>query len=274
MTIEDDCDGTMTLAVGRQRRDGSAIMGGTRMSPPDATDDLIAALRTRAADPQRRTGTTPGRRFGLFPRRPAGDVRPTSLDAVRVAERELGVSFPPLLVRLYTEVADGGFGPGDGLLDLGRLVRETRTLRSGDVLPRNREWPPGRLPLVRLDPGWTCVDASTSRIVDWDPEDLEERTGKARFDASFSERSPSLEAWMSKWVASKTAADRDKPSQKERWARMAARAQTPEGQARQHRKAQALIASLTPEEREQYGLKLDEEPAPEPEGTPKTWGDA
>ena len=244
------------------------------MDDPTATDDLIAALRARAADPERRSGTTPGRRFGLFPRRPAGDLRPTTLDSVRVAERDLGLALPPLLVRLYTEVADGGFGPGAGLVDLGRLVRETRTLRSGELLPRNRAWPPALLPLVRLDPGWTCIDAATSRIVDWDPEDLEERTSQARFDRSFEERSPSLQAWLSKWVVSKTAADRNKPSEKERWARMAARAQTPEGQARQHRKTQAFIATLTPEERERYGLRLDDEPAAEPEGTPKTWAEA
>jgi peptidoglycan hydrolase-like protein with peptidoglycan-binding domain len=240
----------------------------------DPQDALIAALRTRAADPARRTGTTSGRRFGLFPRRPAGDLRPTTTEAIRAAERELGLSLPPLLVRLYTEVADGGFGPGGGLLDLGRLVRETRTLRSGELLPRNRAWPPALLPLVRLEPGWTCMDAFTSRMVDWDPEDLEERSSQARFDRSFEERSPSLEAWLSKWVTSKTNADRNKPSEKERWARMAARAQTPEGQARQHRKTQAFIASLTPAERERYGLKLDEEPAPEPEGTPRTWAEA
>ena len=34
------------------------------------------------------------------------------------AESDLGFTLPPLLVRLYTEIANGGFGPGHGLLGL------------------------------------------------------------------------------------------------------------------------------------------------------------
>jgi hypothetical protein len=243
------------------------------VSDGDTLDELIASLRVRAADPERRTQLQATRFFGLIRRRGTGDLRPTTAEAVRAAEAELGVTFPPLLSRLYTEVADGGFGPGLGLLDLGGVVRQARRLRTGEELPRGRRWPASLLPLVRLDPGWTCVDAETGRVVDWDPEDLTERASQARFDASFSERSPSLEAWLGRWVRSKTAADRHKPSEKERWERMRARAQTPEGQAWQHRKTQALIASMTPEERERYGLRLDDEEAPPADkDAPPGWG--
>ncbi|GEJ99353.1 hypothetical protein TNCT1_16300 [Streptomyces sp. 1-11] len=41
---------------------------------------------------------------------------PASPKAVAEAERVIGFPVPPLLRRLYTEVANGGFGPGEGVL--------------------------------------------------------------------------------------------------------------------------------------------------------------
>ena len=41
---------------------------------------------------------------------------PATTEAVRAAEALVGFRFPPLLIRLWTEVANGGFGPGYGLL--------------------------------------------------------------------------------------------------------------------------------------------------------------
>jgi hypothetical protein len=173
---------------------------------------------------------------------------------VRAAEEALSLTFPPLLARVYVEVADGGFGPGVGLLPLEGVVRAARELRSGDLMPRNRSWPATYLPLVHLDPGWTCVDVETGAIVDWDPEEMTERMSEERFRETFSQRSPSVEAWLTKWVNSKTAADRNKPSAEQRWARMAARAQSPEGVARQERKTRAYLEQMSPEDRAKWGL--------------------
>jgi hypothetical protein len=44
--------------------------------------------------------------------------RPASPDLVAGAEQTLGFSLPPLLRRIYLEVADGGFGPGYGLFGI------------------------------------------------------------------------------------------------------------------------------------------------------------
>ena len=185
---------------------------------------------------------------------PAPPLRQASEAGVRAAEEALGVAFPPFLARVYAEVADGGFGPGAGLLALEDVVREARELRSGGHTPRNRVWPPTYLPLVHLDPGWTCVDVETGAIVDWDPEDMTERMSEERFRETFTERSPSVEAWLATWASSKTAADRNKPSAEERWARMAARAQSPEGQERQLRKTRAAIEQMSPEDRAKWGF--------------------
>ncbi len=184
---------------------------------------------------------------------PASPLRQASLADVRATEQALGVTFPPFLARVYAEVGDGGFGPGGGLLTLERIVSETRDLRSGEQLPRGRTWPPSYIPLVHLDPGWTCVDVETGTVIDWDPEDMTERMSEARFRETFSERSPSVEAWLAKWI-SKTDAAQRKPSAEERWARMAARAQTPEGQAHQLRKTYGYLAQMSAEDRAKFGF--------------------
>lgn len=50
------------------------------------------------------------RRLGLYP--------PTTMMIVEAAEKTLGFSLPPLLRDLYTQVANGGFGPGYGIFGL------------------------------------------------------------------------------------------------------------------------------------------------------------
>ena len=43
---------------------------------------------------------------------------PTTVLVVEAAENELGFHLPPLLSQLYTQVANGGFGPGYGIFGL------------------------------------------------------------------------------------------------------------------------------------------------------------
>ena len=120
------------------------------------------------------------------------------------AEARLGVPLPPALRRVYAEVADGGFGPGEGLLPLAPLADKYEELRSSGMMPRGRSWPAGLLPLVSMDPGWDCVEAATGRVIAWDPEDLSERSSEAVFARSFREIHRSVEAWLTDWVGSKT----------------------------------------------------------------------
>ena len=237
------------------------MTAGQPAPPPDA-DTLVEQLRSRAADPARHTEIRPGGLGAIVGKLSLGGLgfgrgggpRPASPADVRAAGEALGVTLPPFLVRLYTEVADGGFGPEEGLLPLARVVAETRRLRAGDALPRRRRGPPTLLPLVKVGPGWTCVDAATGAVIDWDPEDLTEWASAARFRESFAERSPSLEAWLGRWVIRKTAAERNKPSAAERQARWLARAGSPANRAIAARKAVAMAAQLSPAERAAMGL--------------------
>src|SRR5262245_5632447 len=108
--------------------------GGTL--PP--MDELIARLRERVADPQKRTdapqsitlggaGGTLTTQFntigGLLLGRPGSTSNPNVPDplpapaseaALDAAEARLGTPLPAFLRRLYAEVANGGFGPGGG----------------------------------------------------------------------------------------------------------------------------------------------------------------
>src|SRR2546423_8609791 len=151
-------------------------------------DDLIARLRTRAADAERRTDVrvsqfdntfrtldlgsllTMGRSLGADLRRvvaanQAGQVDPSgagraeaieqamatpvehdlpaaaSAAEVEAVEASLGARLPLVLPRVYTEVADGGFGPGEGLLSLSQVVDAYRELQSEGQMPRGRSWP-------------------------------------------------------------------------------------------------------------------------------------
>jgi hypothetical protein len=172
---------------------------------------------------------------------------PAAEAVVARAEADLGVTLPVALRRVYAEVADGGFGPGTGLLPLMDVVTEYRDLATPDGrLPRGRSWPAGLLPLVERDPGFDCCEASTGWIIAWDPEDLSEHGSEDRFRRSFREIFPSVEAWLGDWVGSKT--------QAEQTADLMASVMSNDAQVQMARDARARIAKLSPEERAKMGL--------------------
>jgi hypothetical protein len=123
-------------------------------------DDLIDAVRAAVADRDLPPPATPA-------------------DVTRV-ERELGHPMPPLLRRLYLEVANGGFGPWEcvSLTETDHWFSDAQ-----DILEANHDFasrndpdlpvpPPGVVPLMDFGSGmWAMVDLRTEqgRIWDWDP---------------------------------------------------------------------------------------------------------
>lgn len=83
-----------------------------------------------------------------------GDLpSPASVIAVADAEAALGFAFPPLLRRLYVEVANGGFGPGEGVLgvpEAGSYKQRT------DIVRHHRIFSSGRDQLVPEGMLWLC----------------------------------------------------------------------------------------------------------------------
>src|SRR5687767_4174627 len=110
-------------------------------------DDLtIAAIRRRI-----RTKITDSDGFS-----------PADPDGIADDERQFGFAFPPLLKRIYTEIGNGGFGPGYGLIGLSNGVPDDagntgpaiyKLFRDGDPEDPHWKWPEGLLPIC----DWGCA---------------------------------------------------------------------------------------------------------------------
>jgi hypothetical protein len=119
-------------AIAERRRVPDAFPVGAAFGEiqPLADDEIIAAI---------------GKQGDLPP--------PASAMAVADAEAVLGFAFPPLLRRLYLEVANGGFGPGEGVLgvpDAGSYKQRT------DIVRHHRIFSSGRHQLVPEGMLWLC----------------------------------------------------------------------------------------------------------------------
>ncbi|HEX7664895.1 MAG TPA: SMI1/KNR4 family protein [Polyangiaceae bacterium] len=155
------------------------------------TDDaLLEALRERAVA----ESSTPDRWGVLRPLRP-----PVTETELARAEQELGVRLPPLLRRIYAEVADGGFGPEkshrlysirsgytgdeDTLVSLYRVF-------TGPTPPDVVVWPRSLVPFCDWGCAiWSCIDVRTeaASIVTADNE-------------RFFDTPHDLRSWVQAWV--------------------------------------------------------------------------
>jgi hypothetical protein len=155
------------------------------MTPSD--DVLLDALRVR---------------MGVEPRHPMwkGDVPKmhprASPQSITVAEAKLGFRLPPLLRRIYEDIADGGFGPAYGLFAIegrhkrgeqGETVVEVR-----DKLAVDPRWPHQLLPLC----DWGCAN--------WSCLDCRSENGSIVTLASeqgFFDTGRDLRSWLSAWLS-------------------------------------------------------------------------
>ncbi len=165
---------------------------------------------------------------------------PAAESALDAAEAQLAFALPAPLRRVYAEVANGGFGPGGGLLSVEHAVAAYSAMTSNPWGPR-QVWPAELLPIQAIDPGYVAIDVKSGRIVDWDPEGLTEGSGDRAWQASFKEAASSLEAWLEDWVASR-------PQHEVLQEQLVA------SEIQQARESRAMIAAMTPEERAAMGL--------------------
>jgi len=78
--------------------------------------ELLEAIKNRASNPN----TIHDMALGL---NPAPKIKPiVSLGGIEEAQKELGFNLPELLKNIYTQIGNGGFGPGYGLNDLSMSV--------------------------------------------------------------------------------------------------------------------------------------------------------
>ncbi|MBR7836996.1 SMI1/KNR4 family protein [Actinospica durhamensis] len=124
---------------------------------------------------------------------------------VAEAEGRLGFALHPLLARLYTEVANGGFGPGPGpgllpLLGPGHnVVDEYLSLLERSALEKPAVWPAGAVPIL----DWGCsmraaVDChdEMGQVLLFEPNG---HGGGACDDCWFLD-ALSLAAWLEAWL--------------------------------------------------------------------------
>ena len=133
---------------------------------------------------------------------------PVSAEQIEAAEQKLGFPLPEELKQLYRAISDGGFGPGEGLYPLDRLVAEYRDFTSEPFGPQGQPWPPSLLPLCHDDPGEICLDRDSGKVIFWDPEELAEGQGNKYWRRSFKEEADSLSGFLDKWVGEPTAIER------------------------------------------------------------------
>lgn len=218
-------------------------------------DDLIARLKVRAADPERRVdapetelgasissmgladvfgmlGGVAGDLARVVEANQAGralspdlltradelgssmttlvdsELPPTATpETLDHAEAVLGRTLPAAFRRIYGEVADGGFGPGRGLLGLDAILSTYRDLVADPPAPAGLAWPEQMVPLVHVDPGYYCLKLPGGQVIDWDPEDTNEWQDENGWAQSFSQTSPNIETWLDGWVSSRTPAE-------------------------------------------------------------------
>ena len=199
----------------------------------DPYDDLIRRIRRRAEIAETRTDTPPtalGRpvRISGFavagldlgkllrgdpnpaPRAATPLSEPVSEAALADAEKHLGFALPPLLRRLYAEVADGGFGPGAGILKLSDVLRTFDDLKKDPPGPRGQKWPGDLLPITHGEPGHDCVNIGTGAVIFWDEEELASGGSDKVWKRSFKPEAPDLAAWLEKWLGTPSPEDRMK----------------------------------------------------------------
>jgi hypothetical protein len=165
---------------------------------------LIERLAERARDPERAKGGAEEAEFRFFP--------PATPEALRAEEEKIGFPLPGLLREIYTHVANGGFGPGYGLLGVedGALSDEGDTagtlytaFRQIDPAEPAWRWPEKLLPICHWGCAiYSCLDCSkeAAPVIIFDPHcyDHEDETSMAR---AFIPHAPSFREWLEDWLA-------------------------------------------------------------------------
>jgi hypothetical protein len=126
----------------------------------------------------------------------AGLHPPAPSEAIEAAEAMLGFSLPTLLRRIYSEVADGGFGPAYGLFPIashyGEAGQDETVVDVRDKLAVDPRWPSQVAPLCDWGcANWSCLDCRTENgsVVTLAGE------------AGFFDTGRDLRSWLTAWLS-------------------------------------------------------------------------
>ncbi|WP_240135391.1 SMI1/KNR4 family protein [Streptomyces sp. MUM 178J] len=116
--------------------------------------------------------------------------------AVADAEAALGFALPSALTALHMRIADGGFGPGYGLLPLESIAARYASQREAALKEPDWPWPEGVVPVVDWGCGMlACVDCRSQEAV---VLLFEPNAGEA--DHAWYVDAPSFAEWLTAWL--------------------------------------------------------------------------
>jgi hypothetical protein len=137
---------------------------------------------------------------------------PASEVAVAATEKQLGFNLPQTLRRIYLKVANGGFGPGYGVMgvaggfadDLGHTVGDLfEVYRRGDPEDPEWNWPERFLPICH----WGCVVYSALDCRDEQTAvylvDVSGKEPGEPMDKIIKLQTDALERWLRDWLEGK-----------------------------------------------------------------------
>lgn len=191
-----------------QPLDLNSLTGDFQKHAPPQTQGLLGALgKMQSMFGANMPGFTmmgPGGMMNLgMPSGPQPLAPPPDEEALAGAEAAIGRPLPPAVQQLYA-IADGGFGPGEGLFPLDELVERHRDLTLEPYGPKGQDWPKNLLPLFDKNPVLICIDMDSGEIVAWDPEEIEDEDSDADWQRSFKVEHPSLTTLMEQWLGERT----------------------------------------------------------------------
>ena len=162
---------------------------------------IIELLRLRIQDSNHATDMAHHISPKVFP--------PTTMKSVESAESKLGFILPSLLRDIYTQVANGGFGPGYGLIglddgahdDLGKSITDLYLLyKQDDPQDHLWHWPDRLVPICHWGCAiYSCIDCSqlTAPMINFDPNHYEEGIS---WDKAFIPQRASFNKWFEGWL--------------------------------------------------------------------------
>src|SRR5687768_16663678 len=133
-------------------------------------DDTIESVRERALNSATRIDMTSAR--------PPHIGKPLAKLVLTSVEQSLGVALPEIVRRIYSEIGDGGFGPGYGFLPMVKplskfddsIVALYEVFSETDPSDPAWKWPGSLLPIVDFGCAIrACVDCDTSEVIVSDP---------------------------------------------------------------------------------------------------------
>jgi len=157
--------------------------------------ELVEAIKARIADPNRLTDMPDLQRLTRLPT--------ATREELDEAQLKIGMALPPTLALLLREVANGGFGPGYGLLGVGsgghRIEVADLDLNLSDfyrlLTDSDPRWDKDQIVIVDWgDVIWGTVSLSTGQVSTFrgDTDTYDEQ--------HFEAQGVDLETWLMRWA--------------------------------------------------------------------------